>query len=157
MRENSPVARLLQALLKYSLRCSDRVIALDRFMRERIIAKGIQAERISVLPPWSHDEEIRYDEVGRARFAMTHGLTQKFVVMYSGNHSACHPLDTLLTAALTLRSDERIVFCFVGGGSEFQQGQRLRSESILYQTSFACLTSRAANLPARFRRRISTW
>ncbi len=54
-------------------------------------------------------------------FRDAHGLTQKFVVMYSGNHSACHPLDTLLMAALTLRSDERIVFCFVGGGSEFQK------------------------------------
>ncbi len=41
--------------------------------------------------------------------------------MYSGNHSACHPLDTLLTAALTLQSEERIVFCFVGGGSEFHK------------------------------------
>ena len=121
VREKSPVARLLQAFLKYSLRCSDRVVVLDRFMRERIISKGTPAERITVLPPWSHDEEIRYDEAGREAFRDAHGLNQKFVVMYSGNHSACHPLDTLLTAALTLRSDERVVFSFVGGGSEFQK------------------------------------
>jgi colanic acid biosynthesis glycosyl transferase WcaI len=121
VRESSPVARVLQALLKYSLRCSDRVIALDRFMRDRIVSKGIAAERITVLPPWSHDAETRYHEGGRKAFRDAHGLTQKFVVMYSGNHSACHPLDTLLTAALTLRSDERIVFCFVGGGSEFRK------------------------------------
>ena len=50
-----------------------------------------------------------------------HGLTEKFVVMYSGNHSACHPLDTLLTAVLRLRGDGNIVFCFIGGGSEFQK------------------------------------
>ena len=121
VREKSPVARLLQALLKYSLRCSDRVVVLDRFMRQRIISKGTPAERITVIPPWSHDEEIRYDEAGRKAFRDAHGLTQKFVVMYSGNHSACHPLDTLLMAALTLRADERIVFSFVGGGSEFQK------------------------------------
>jgi hypothetical protein len=42
--------------------------------------------------------------------------------MYAGNHSPCHPLDTLLEAARRLsegaarRTD--IVFCFVGGGSE---------------------------------------
>jgi glycosyltransferase involved in cell wall biosynthesis len=121
VRETSLAARLLQALLKYSLKSSDQVIALDRFMRDRIIAKGIPAERIAVLPPWSHDEEIHYDEPGRAAFRAAHRLTEKFVVMYSGNHSACHPLNTLLMAALKLRANELIVFCFVGGGSEFQK------------------------------------
>src|SRR6185369_12245943 len=41
VRENSFVAQILQALLKYSLRHSDQIVALDRFMRERIVAKGI--------------------------------------------------------------------------------------------------------------------
>jgi colanic acid biosynthesis glycosyl transferase WcaI len=38
--------------------------------------------------------------------------------MYSGNHSPCHPLDTLLDAALSLSSKPEYLFCFVGGGSE---------------------------------------
>ena len=38
--------------------------------------------------------------------------------MYAGNHSPCHPLDTLLEAVLRLKSDERFAFCFIGGGSE---------------------------------------
>ena len=121
VREDSPIARVLQALLKYSLRSSDRIIALDRFMQGRIVDKGIPAGTIAVLPPWPHDDFVRYDEAGRRAFRHVHGLTEKFVVMYSGNHSACHPLDTLLTAALRLRGDGNIVFCFIGGGSEFQK------------------------------------
>jgi hypothetical protein len=38
--------------------------------------------------------------------------------MYAGNHSPCHPLDTLLEAALKLKTLDDIAFCFVGGGSE---------------------------------------
>jgi hypothetical protein len=38
--------------------------------------------------------------------------------MYSGNHSPCHPLDTLLAAALKLSTRTDVAFCFVGGGSE---------------------------------------
>jgi hypothetical protein len=38
--------------------------------------------------------------------------------MYSGNHSPCHPLDTLLDAARKLETRPDVVFCFVGGGSE---------------------------------------
>jgi colanic acid biosynthesis glycosyl transferase WcaI len=141
VRENSPIARLLQAFLKYSLRCSDRVIALDRFMRDRIIAKGTPAERITVLPPWSHDEEIRYDEAGRKAFRDVHGLTEKFVVMYSGNHSACHPLDALLAAAGSLNREEKIIFCFVGGGSEFQKVKDFARDNAL--TNVLCLPYQA--------------
>jgi colanic acid biosynthesis glycosyl transferase WcaI len=141
VRENSPISRLLQAFLKYSLRCSDRVIALDRFMRDRIISKGTPAERITVLPPWSHDEEIRYDEVGRKAFRDVHGLTEKFVVMYSGNHSACHPLDALLAAAGRLNREEKIIFCFVGGGSEFQKVKDFARDNAL--TNVLCLPYQA--------------
>jgi hypothetical protein len=120
LREDSPIARVLQALLKYSLKRADRIIALDRFMQERIARKGIPKERVTVIAPWSHDD-IRYDEAGRTGFRARHGLTDNFVVMYSGNHSACHPLDTLLAAADRLRANQKLVFCFVGGGSEFQK------------------------------------
>ncbi|HKR21567.1 MAG TPA: glycosyltransferase, partial [Pyrinomonadaceae bacterium] len=52
-------------------------------------------------------------------FRERHGLSDKFVVMYSGNHSPCHPLDTLLDAALKLKTRDDVAFCFVGGGSEY--------------------------------------
>src|SRR5437763_10096473 len=87
-------------------------------MKERVIAKGVEADRIAVVPPWSHDDRVNYSESGREVFRQKHGLSDRFVVMYSGNHSPCHPLDTLLEAALALRARSDLVFCFVGGGSE---------------------------------------
>jgi hypothetical protein len=106
---------------RFSLRQADSIVALDRFMRDRIVAKGIAPEKITVIPPWSHDDEVRFDPSGRARFRKAHGLEGKFVVMYSGNHSPVHPLDTLLKAAENMRGNPDIVFCFVGGGSEFER------------------------------------
>ena len=124
LRAGSPAARLLERMSRFSLRQATRVIALDRFMRDRIAAKGIPPERIVVLPPWSHDGEVRYDAAGRERFRRTHGLEGKFVVMYSGNHSPVHPLDTLLEAARRLAGQPDVVFCFVGGGSEWRRIQQ---------------------------------
>jgi hypothetical protein len=46
------------------------------------------------------------------------GLQDKYVVMHAGNHSPCHPLDTLLEAARLLANQKEIIFCFAGGGSE---------------------------------------
>lgn len=48
--------------------------------------------------------------------------------MYSGNHSPCHPLDSLIAAAGHLSVHEDIVFCFVGGGSEFQKIRKWTQE-----------------------------
>jgi putative colanic acid biosynthesis glycosyltransferase WcaI len=124
LRQGSLPEKSMSALLRFSLRASTQVIALDDFMKQRIAAKGISPDRISVIPPWSHDEAVRFDPAGSSRFRTRHGLEGKYVVMYSGNHSPCHPLDTLLEAARKLAADSRIVFCFVGGGSEFEKVRR---------------------------------
>ena len=118
LRAGSPPARALEVMSRFSLQQSHRIIALDRFMRDRIVAKGIPSERVAVIAPWAHDEAVHFDAAGRAKFRAAHGLTDKFVVMYSGNHSPVHPLTTLLEAAKQLASNPRYVFCFVGGGSE---------------------------------------
>ena len=102
----SLAARLLERMSRFSLRRAKKVIALDRFMRDRIVAKGIPPAKVAVIPPWSHDTEVRFDPAGRERFRQAHGLDGKFVVMYSGNHSPVHPLDTLLAAAERMRSDQ---------------------------------------------------
>ena len=116
--EKSLTSRVLQRLLNYSLEVSSRTVVLDRFMKERVIAKGVDSARIAVVPPWSHDDHVHYSAKGREEFRLRHGLAEKFVVMYSGNHSPCHPLDTLLDAARVLHDRPELVFCFIGGGSE---------------------------------------
>jgi glycosyltransferase involved in cell wall biosynthesis len=128
LSQGSLAARVLDWMSRFSLRCAHRVIALDRFMRERIAAKGIAGDKIKIIPPWSHDDHVHFDLQGRERFREAHGLADKFVVMYSGNHSPCHPLDTLLAAAQRLADDPGVVFCFVGGGSEFRKIQKMVGE-----------------------------
>ena len=115
--ENSATTRLLQRMLNYSFQHASRTIVLDRFMEERVVAKGADPARISIVPPWSHDV-VSFSEPGRGAFRAQHGVIEKFVVMYSGNLSPCHPLDTLLQSALALKAREELVFFFIGGGSE---------------------------------------
>jgi colanic acid biosynthesis glycosyl transferase WcaI len=127
----------LSGMLTHSLKRAAVVVALDRFMKDRIEAKGIESEKIRVVPPWAHDDQVRFDSAGREEFRKLHRLSNKFVIMYSGNHSPCHPLDTLLEAAERLADRDEIVFCFVGGGSEFKKVQeRVRERSL---PNVACL------------------
>ncbi len=119
LKPGSQTTRLLNKVLRFSLRRSDQVVVLDRFMATRLAQKGVPAEKLQVIPLWSQDDVVSTDPVAAHEFRRDHGLDGKFVVMYSGNHSPCHPLHTLSEAALRLRDREEIVFCFVGGGSEF--------------------------------------
>jgi colanic acid biosynthesis glycosyl transferase WcaI len=133
LKEDSFAASALSRLLSYSLRHAERIVVLDRFMKQRIVAKGIPEEKMVTIAPWSHNDAVRYDAVGREKFRLGNKLAGKFVVMYSGNHSPCHSLDTLLGAAGKLADRDDIAFCFVGGGSEYEkvkayaQGNKLRN------------------------------
>src|SRR5262245_45166673 len=72
LRRGSLVARALEWMSRSSLKRATRIIALDRFMRDRIVAKGIASCKVAVIPPWSHDSAVRFDPEGRERFRRTH-------------------------------------------------------------------------------------
>lgn len=122
LKEGSLMARLLERASRLCLQRAHKILTLDRFMYHRILTKGAFGSKTVVLPLWS--QGIAYDAAGRDRFRNIHGIQDKFVVMYSGNHSPCHPLDSLLEAAKRLEADLELVFCFIGGGSEFAKLQR---------------------------------
>ena len=124
LRERSGMARVLAYCSRFSLRTAHTVVALDRFVQARLASKGTPPEKIRVIPPWPLDGHVQFDAAAREEFRARMGLDGKFVVMYSGNHSPCHPLDTLLGAAQRLAAHPGIVFCFVGGGSEHEKVRR---------------------------------
>ena len=124
LRDNSISAKALKRMMNFSLQRADQVVVLDRFMKERLRERVREIRRISVVPPWPLSDVVSYSSNKRRAFRQKHGLEDKFVVMYSGNHSPCHPLDTLLNAASNLRARSDVIFCFVGGGSEYFKVQR---------------------------------
>lgn len=115
------IAWSLERISRFTLQTADAIVVLDRFMHARVLSKNVAPERVHILPPWSFDEYVYFNAEGRERFRQKHGLAGKYVVMYSGNHSPCHPLDTVLDAAIALDGDDRFRFLFVGGGSEYKK------------------------------------
>jgi colanic acid biosynthesis glycosyl transferase WcaI len=137
LKENSSLAKVFGWMLKYTLRHSSRVVVLDRFMRTRALQRGARPETVEIIPPWSHEVAIRFDQAQRDAFRARHGMADKFVVMYSGNHSPCHPLSPVLEAARSLASNPEIVFYFIGGGSEQPKVKAFAEEHAL--SNIKCL------------------
>jgi len=109
------MATLLEAVNRFILHRSKLIVALDRFMADRLMARGVDREKLMVMPPWPHEEHIQSD-TSENPFRIRHGLNGRFVIMYSGNHSPSNPLKTILDAAVQLKDDASLVFLFVGGG-----------------------------------------
>jgi glycosyltransferase involved in cell wall biosynthesis len=111
-------ARLLERANHAAARGSRAVVALDHFMADRVRDRWELDGKLAVLPPWPHENYI--EPVGHADnpFRTRHGLQGKRVLMYSGNLSPVHPVDTILHAVRELREDPRVVLVFIGEGGQ---------------------------------------
>jgi len=116
LTSTSFTARFLEAANRWILKRSALVVALDRFMADRLNARADLKGKLLVMPPWPHEDRLDPVAPGDNPFIARHALADKFVIMYSGNHSPANPLQTLLDAAAQLKDDDSIRFLFVGGG-----------------------------------------
>ncbi len=134
---NGVAHRILGAIDTFCLRRADVVVALGRCMRDRIIAKGIETDRIEMIHPWSDPQEIPELPVRRLELAVDSlatqrptapvpcgpnplrtewGLGDRFVIQYSGNFGLGHDAETVFGAMLKLKEDDGIRWVIVGDG-----------------------------------------
>ena len=124
-------ARVFDFFNRVILRQASDIVVMDRFMLDRIAVKGVPVrEKTVASPPWPHEEETQRIAHGDNPFRQKHGLggdnREKFVVMYSGNHSPANPLKTLLDAAERMKDEKRLVlYCIGGGGGKKEVDDRI--------------------------------
>lgn len=125
---SSVPARLFNGLNRLILHRADDIVALDRFMADRLNRKVNVSSKMHVMPPWPHQDHR--DVVARANnpFRKNHGLEEKFVFMYSGNHGFTTPVTTILQAALRLQKEKELVFMFIGGGHGKKEVEQVIAE-----------------------------
>ncbi len=117
IKPRSFTAWVLERINRFIINRSALIIALDRFMADRIKARAKVDHKLLVMPPWPHDSHIESLSHADNSFRTEQGWQEKFVIMYSGNHSPANPLRTLLDAAVQLKDDNKLLFAFIGGGN----------------------------------------
>lgn len=128
---SAPVVAL-DAINRRVLRRASRVVALDRFMADRLCQKHDVRDKLSIIPPWPLID-VRASDGGRGQngFRVRHGFGDARVLMYSGNLSPVHPVGTLLEALTALRDEPRLRVVFVGGGAGRAEIERFKREQRL--------------------------
>jgi glycosyltransferase involved in cell wall biosynthesis len=125
-RRRNPLAIAMRWLNRALFRRARQVIVLDRFMAERVRQQYRVGGQMTTLPPWPHHDCDGESAACSNPFRAKHNPDDKFIVMYSGNHSLASPVTTLLNAALAMQTDDRFLFMFIGGG----HGKREVDEAI---------------------------
>lgn len=117
----SALAGWLGRLFGWAYRSADRVVALGPTMRDRILAKGVARERVSIVSNWSTGPQA---VVRRPHndLAKTWHLADSFIVLYSGNLGIGHEFETLLSAVAGVAPDcPDLRLLFIGQGSRLAE------------------------------------
>jgi colanic acid biosynthesis glycosyl transferase WcaI len=123
LNPDSGLAKMLDWLTCQMLRRADRIIVLSDCMLERVLAKiGPEAySRIDVIHNWADGQEIVPLAAGESGYFNQKDwpdLSDKFVVLFSGNLGLVNEFATVLEAAKALRACADIVFVFIGAGAK---------------------------------------
>jgi colanic acid biosynthesis glycosyl transferase WcaI len=113
---NPLLVRLLGLMTRVYLRHADRVVAIGSTMQRRLVAKGADPHRIRLIPNWADTEAI----APRARdnaWSREHALTDRFVVMHSGNVGHAQNLETLIESSVELADLKDLELLIIGFGA----------------------------------------
>ena len=113
-----PVLPVLHRLEAMSYRNAALISTVTEGMRQKIVAKGVPADKVVVMPPPADSTLFGVGSVVEGReFRSKHGLEGKFVVAHSGNMGVKQGLDVVLDVALQLREQRDFVFLLAGDGA----------------------------------------
>jgi glycosyltransferase involved in cell wall biosynthesis len=87
-----------------------------------------------IIHNWTNTEFVKPVSRAENRFAIQHGLTDKFVVMYSGNWGLTHNLESIVYIAEALRDNDHICFVLIGDGEKRNKIEQLVKEKNLKNT-----------------------
>lgn len=133
---NPFLIRLLERIEMFLYNRAALIIPVAESTRDYLVARGIPAEKIRIVPngidaEYLESATVTADEV-RARL----GLEGKFLVSYIGTHGISHALDIVLDAAKRLAAEPGIHFLFVGEGAEKETLKQLAAQARLENVTF---------------------
>jgi colanic acid biosynthesis glycosyl transferase WcaI len=127
---------LLYRLERAAYRHARLVTTLTASMKQRIVEKGVNEDKVELLEPRMDDSLIDLQPQEGNAFRQRYNLGAKFLVTHSGNMGVKQGLDVVLDAAALNRHDGSMLFVFVGDGADRERIQRRASELDLGNVRF---------------------
>jgi colanic acid biosynthesis glycosyl transferase WcaI len=111
-----PLIWFSKVLEKFQYRIARKVIVLSTGMKNNLLNKDVKAEKVAVIANWADTDRV-VPGIKKNSFAEKHGLEDRFVVLFAGNHGYIAALENLILAAEVLKGESDILFLLAGEGS----------------------------------------
>ncbi len=119
----------------YVYRQAAEIVVVSPGFKRNLIAKGVLAEKIHVIPNWA-DENLYHPVEPDPELAASYGLSGKFNIMYAGNLGLAQRLDVVLQAAVLLEDLPDLQFVLIGDGADADRLREMAQEARLANVRF---------------------
>ena len=130
------VLKLMYRVEHLAYRHATLVSTITKGMRDRIIEKGIPAEKVVLFEPRVDDSLADISAEEGTSFRQRYGLGDKFLATHSGNIGVKQGIDVILDTAALTRDDANMVFLIVGNGAVRDKLERRARELNLQNVLF---------------------
>jgi len=103
--------------------------------KRNLIAKGVPADKIHVIPNWA-DEDLYRPVPPDPALAAKHGLAGRFNVVFAGNMGFAQALDTVIEAAQQLSDLPEVQFVLIGDGVDESRLRQMVAEQQVSNVRF---------------------
>lgn len=135
MTEKHPAYKLWIWLNRKSFRKAYRIFTIGDVLADAI-SRYVYRSKLIVHPIWSMFQDCPKIPIERNRFVALHGLSDRFVVQYSGNIGTTHNVEVLIDIAERLKTVSKIVFQIIGRGPRLQTLQQMVEQRGLSNVQF---------------------
>lgn len=125
IKRNGILGRLLMKLSRNIHRKADMVVTIGEKMKEKIVEKGIDPEKVRVIPNWADPDDFRLGEGEKNEIRERLKLDGKFVIIYSGNMGIVHDFETVKSGLVAVKEEEDVAFLFIGEGPKKKELENL--------------------------------
>ena len=129
LSKDSYLTRIWMKLNKLAYKTADRLYVIGRDMKA-LVEDNYQfdSDRVTYMPHWSVNEGNGIINFIDSKYTKMLGLSDKFVIQYSGNMGLWHDMETFVRVAHLLLNDHNIQFVFVGGGIRYDSAKALSDQ-----------------------------
>ncbi|MCH7312336.1 glycosyltransferase family 4 protein [Acinetobacter sp. ANC 4805] len=107
----------------------DHIVVLCPGFKKLLNERGISDDKVSVIYNWCDENSLTQAQPIKSEYQQL--LQGRFNILFAGNMGKAQSLDTILDVSMELRSESKIQFVFVGGGTETERlKQRVLDENI---------------------------
>lgn len=115
--DKSVIFKIGSKISQVIYRNADKIIVISNSMKENLVKKGVNKDKIEIVPNWIDEKVIYPIEKDKNTLIEKLKIPQKeFTVVYAGNLGYAQSIETILDAAEMLKEDDRIGIVIFGDG-----------------------------------------